>query len=54
MNRFLQALGAGFVGSLVLFIGVLIFGGSNEFAYNASFWGFWVSAIATFFIEGRK
>lgn len=54
MKRLMQSLGAGLVGSLLFYIGSLLFGGNYDSAYEASFWGFWGFAIAAFFIGGQR
>ena len=54
MSRLIQALGAGLIGSLIFFVANLFFGGDSNSAYQASFWGFWVFAVAGFLIGGGK
>ena len=43
------ALGAGLVGSLLLYVVYLLLGRSEDAAYSASFYGFWVFALGSLF-----
>lgn len=53
MNRIFGAIGSGLIGSIVFFAGNLLFGGSGKTAQQASFFGFWLFAIVSFFTSRK-
>jgi len=54
VGRILGAIGGGLIGSLVSFFVIYLFGGSQDSAYTASFYGFWIFAVLGLFVGGKK
>ena len=49
MNRFWKLFGYGLVGSLVFYLGGLLFGGTTDTAFTSSAIGFWLAVAIGFF-----